>query len=130
MDDPRAHLKKQAADKAARLVEDGMVVELGMGSIATFPIDALDSKLVRHLGERVAVLVEVLPFGREATARRLMAIGAPLQRREKGQGSFVVTDNANIILDCRFGAIDDPAVIERAIVAGEDGTSRFHPEAA
>ncbi len=45
MTDPRAALKKQAADRAALLVENGMVVGLGTGSTATFLIDALVNRV-------------------------------------------------------------------------------------
>ena len=115
-----------------------------------FVVIADDSKLVTRLGERTRLPVEVVTFGWEATAKRLMEIGAHPQPREKGEGRFFVTDGGNIILDCNFGAIADPAATERAIrdvvgvietglfvgraglaiVAGEDGVRRFHPEAA
>ncbi len=114
-----------------------------------FVVIADDSKLVTRLGERTHVPVEVVPFGWEATAKRLLEIGAHPQPREKGTGRFFVTDGGNIILDCNFGAIADPAATERAIrdvvgvietglfigraglaiVAGESGISRLHPEA-
>jgi ribose 5-phosphate isomerase A len=45
------------------------------------------------------VPVEVVPFGWQATARR---IGAQFQRRD------FVTDNGNYILDCDFGNIQSP----------------------
>ena len=231
MNDARAALKKQAADEAALLVEDGMIVGLGTGSTAAFLLDALvrrvrdgvrlevvatsersgalardaglrviglsatqdidididgadeiepvrldlikglggallrekivaaasrrfvviadNSKLVGRLGERTAVPVEVVPFGWEATARRLHEIGAHPQPREQGRGNLFVTDGGNIILDCRIAATDDPAGVDRAIrdvvgvietglfigraglaiVAGPDGVRRIHPEA-
>lgn len=232
MTDPRAHLKRQAAEAAARLVEDGMIVGLGTGSTATFLIDALiarvrdglrieaiatseksaaqataggirmigfdaaheidididgadeieprrldlikglggallrekivaaasrrfvvisdDSKIVECLGIRTPVPVEVVPFGWEATARRLADLGGRPKPRQSAQGTFFVTDGGNIILDCHFGAITDPAGTERAIrdvvgviesglfiaraglaiVAGETGVRELRPEAA
>ncbi len=54
MNDPRAALKRQAADAAARLVEDGMVVGLGTGSTATFLIDALIARV--HDGLRIGAI--------------------------------------------------------------------------
>jgi ribose 5-phosphate isomerase A len=56
------------------------------------------TKIVDRLGA-VAVPVEVVPFGWQATARR---IGAEFQRRD------FVTDNGNFILDCDFGKIGSP----------------------
>lgn len=231
MSDPRAHLKRQAAEAAARLVEDGMIVGLGTGSTAVFLIDALieraraglrleaiatsersaaqaregglrvigfdatqdidldidgadeieparlglikglggallrekivaaasrrfvvisdDSKLVTRLGERTPVPVEIVPFGWEATQKRLAGLGARPVLRRGPSDDFYATDNGNIIADCHFGPIQDPAATERAlrdivgvvetglfldraglaIVAGEDGLRELRPEA-
>ena len=51
------------------------------------------TKLVDKLGA-AAVPVEVVPFGWQATARRIEALGAKPRRRD------FVTDNGNYILDC------------------------------
>jgi len=59
------------------------------------------SKLVDQLGAG-PVPVEVVPFGWQATARR---IGAKFERRD------IVTDNGNYILDCHFGPIASPATL-------------------
>ncbi len=56
------------------------------------------TKVVDGLGA-VRVPIEAVPFGWQATARR---IGATFQRRDS------VTDNGNYILDCDFGPIQSP----------------------
>src|SRR6185295_4888294 len=65
---------------------------------ARFLVVVDQTKMVNVLGA-VAVPVEVVPFGWQATARR---IGAEFQRRD------LVTDNGNYILDCAFGPIESP----------------------
>jgi ribose 5-phosphate isomerase A len=59
------------------------------------------TKLVDRLGA-ARVPVEVIPFGWQATARRLQDLGAKPERRD------FVTDSGNYILDCDFGNIESP----------------------
>jgi ribose 5-phosphate isomerase A len=172
--------KRAAADYAAELVQDGMIVGLGSGSTAAMMVDALgrrhqqglqfvgvatsretadlarsydirlmrldefshldltidgadevapnldltkggggqllreklvataarrfvvivdQSKLVRYVGERVPIPVEVVSFGWTTTAHRLSAVGIECHLRG-GETPFT-TSNHNYILDCR-----------------------------
>ena len=68
------------------------------------------SKRVAAIGA-AKLPVEVLPFARAFVAERLAALGAAVTVRDG------VTDNGNIVLDARFGAIADPAGLARAIDA-------------
>jgi ribose 5-phosphate isomerase A len=71
------------------------------------------SKVVATLGAR-PLPVEIVPFGHEVTMRRLAALGGvPTLRYVAGQP--FVTDNGNLIADCAFGAIPDPARLEREL---------------
>lgn len=73
-------------------------------------------KLVPQLGKRAPVPVEVLPFGWKATAEKIEALGGkPALRAENG--STVITDQENHILDCHFGLIGDPANLARQLDA-------------
>jgi ribose 5-phosphate isomerase A len=72
-------------------------------------------KLVDRLGAAVPVPVEVVPFGWETTADRLRRLGAEPQPRRDADGKLFCTDGGNRILDCRFGAIGDPAALDLAI---------------
>ncbi|RDI71679.1 ribose-5-phosphate isomerase RpiA [Halopelagius longus] len=57
-----------------------------------------------------AVPVEVLPDARTTVAARLRELGGdPTLRRAERKDGPVVTDNGNLVLDCEFGAIEDPA---------------------
>ncbi|GIW08431.1 MAG: ribose-5-phosphate isomerase A [Dehalococcoidia bacterium] len=74
-----------------------------------------DSKLVTTLGTRAPLPVEVVPFGWEAVRERLAALGAADVTLRQSGGAPFLTDNGNLILDCRFSAIDDPEALDVAI---------------
>ena len=80
-----------------------------------FVVIADASKRVEVLG-RFPLPVEVVQFGWELTARRVSGVVnvEPALRRDT-DGEPFVTDNGNFILDCRCGAIPDPARIEREL---------------
>jgi ribose 5-phosphate isomerase A len=60
--------------------------------------------------------VEVVPWGWEATARLVAALGCSPRLRMAGTAPFV-TDNGNWVLDCPFGSIPDPAGLHRELKA-------------
>jgi ribose 5-phosphate isomerase A len=72
-------------------------------------------KLVDRLGTTGPLPVEVVQFGWEVTAGALEGLGARPELRRAGSGEPFVTDGGNFILDCLFGAIDNPAETERRI---------------
>ncbi len=197
MRDDRDAFKREAAQAAVAMVEDGMVVGLGTGSTATFAIEGLiervrgglrilgiptsehsaaqareggielsdfahhttldltidgadeiardtldlvkglggallrekivaaasdrlviiadEPKLVSGLGATVAVPVEVVAFGWETTFVRLAEREARPVLRTSKDGHAFRTDGGNLILDCHFGAISDPAGLERML---------------
>lgn len=59
---------------------------------------------------RFPLPVEVIPFGWEATARRLAQLGVAPTLRQK-DGVAVRTDNGNFVLDMPFGKIADPVAL-------------------
>jgi ribose 5-phosphate isomerase A len=65
----------------------------------------------------IAVPVEVVPFGLEATARKIERLGGRTERRRGADGRPYVTDGGNAILDCDFGPIADPAGLEQRLRA-------------
>jgi ribose 5-phosphate isomerase A len=193
----RNALKREAAEAAVELVQDGMVVGLGTGSTAAFAVEALarrlrqglrfvgiptsdrtaaqaaaagipltsfgehrqidltidgadevergtlnlikglggallhekivaaasrrlaiivdGAKLVDRLGTRAPVPVEVVAFGLEATRAALEGLGASARLRLSSAGEPFITDSGNRILDCSFGPIADPALLEDRI---------------
>jgi ribose 5-phosphate isomerase A len=77
-----------------------------------------ETKLVDRLGVRGLVAVEVVPFGWQATERRMRRHITSLARRmAPGEGPFV-TDGGHYILDCACGGIEDPEELQRQL----DGT--------
>mgnify|MGYP000303691704 CR=1 FL=1 len=58
------------------------------------------------------VPLEVLPDARTTAAAAVEALGGePILRRAERKSGPVVTDNGNLIFDCDFGGIDDPAAL-------------------
>lgn len=68
-----------------------------------------DSKLSPMLGTNWPVPVEVIPFGWRSQAKYLESLGARAMLRETKQGMPFKTDQGNLILDCDFGQISQPA---------------------
>ena len=59
--------------------------------------------------------VEVTQFGWQVTAITLARLGCTPQRRYTSGEQPYITDSGNYILDCRFGPLADPSVIEQRI---------------
>jgi ribose 5-phosphate isomerase A len=72
-------------------------------------------KLVDRLGEHTPVPVEVARFGWQATAAALAKLGCVPARRGAAGDEPYLTDGGNYIIDCRFGPIADPALLERRL---------------
>jgi ribose 5-phosphate isomerase A len=68
-----------------------------------------ESKISPVLGTRWAVPVEVIPFGWGSQSAFLRSLGAEVTLRKKQDESEYITDQGNLILDCNFGAIANPA---------------------
>jgi len=74
------------------------------------------SKLVPTLG-KFPLPVEVVLFARAVVEKRITGLGASVQWRLRPDGSLYLTDNGNPILDCSFGAIDDPPELANILAA-------------
>jgi len=85
-----------------------------------------EEKLVKTLGARGRLPVEVVPFAAPFCARRLRELGYPPVVREKDGRPFV-TDNGNLILDAAVRAVTDPGGLDRTLLAipGVVGTGLF-----
>lgn len=107
---------------------------------------ATEDKLVEHLG-RGPLPIEVMPLMWERTRSRLVELGLRPELRQQAGETFI-SDNGNLILDCRFDAPRDleelaaelqsaPGVIghglflgiaTEALIAGEGGVRLLAPE--
>ena len=68
-----------------------------------------ETKLSPALGTRRPLPVEVVPFGWCSQAAFLEALGARVTVRQGPDGTPFRTDQSNLILDCDFGPIAEPA---------------------
>ena len=73
-----------------------------------------ETKIVKRLGIDNPVPVEVTKFGWRATKKALEDFGCTAELRTI-MDQVYITDNANYILDCDFGKIDEPEVLEKEI---------------
>jgi ribose 5-phosphate isomerase A len=69
------------------------------------------TKLVRRLGSLFAVPVEVVPFGWQATEKKLQQLEATTSLRLGPENEPYITDGGHYILDCAFGPMGKPAEI-------------------
>jgi ribose 5-phosphate isomerase A len=69
-----------------------------------------ESKLVTQLG-KTPIPVEILPFGVELTLKHLQALGCEPVIRKINNKRFI-SDNGNMIVDCKFAPVDDPAWLD------------------
>ncbi|MCJ7568103.1 MAG: ribose 5-phosphate isomerase A [Anaerolineales bacterium] len=67
-----------------------------------------EQKLSPVLGMNFDLPVEIIPFGWRPLEEYLRSLGAEPKLRTKTVGTPFVTDSGNYILDCHFGAIEDP----------------------
>lgn len=106
-------------DPAFNLIKGGggaLLREKIVASITGTEIIVVDeAKPVDHLGT-FPLPVEIVPFGWQATQRRLKDLDCRPRIRQQGDVPFE-TDNGNWILDCGFGRIEDPPDLEARIVA-------------
>ena len=71
------------------------------------------SKLTETLGN-FPLPVEIVPFAPALALKHLRALGCEPSIRKK-EGKEFVTDNGNLIIDCKFARIEDPASLDVAI---------------
>jgi len=70
-----------------------------------------DSKLSPALGTTWRVPIEVVPFGWTTQMAFLIDLGAQPALRRAAAGERFHTDQGNVILDCAFGPLDQPAKV-------------------
>jgi len=119
---PRLDLAIDGADEidsALHLIKGGGGALLREKIVAAasrrFIIIADSSKMVRQLGLKFPLPVEIIPFARTPVQLQLEALGAQVQLRQR-DGQVFRTDSGNIILDCLFpNGISDPQMLHTSI---------------
>jgi ribose 5-phosphate isomerase A len=83
-------------------------------------------KVVKALGERGKLPVEVVPFALTPARRQIAALGFDPVPRTRDEALYV-TDNGNYILDCKTGPLAEAAAMDVALhaVPGVAGTGLF-----
>ena len=86
-----------------------------------------EEKLVKRLGARGSLPVEVVPFALSFVSRAIAKLGLKPHPRQTQDGSPFVTDNGNRVLDCGVKEIRNPARLERELLSipGVVGTGLF-----
>jgi len=114
-----------AIDGADEVAPDWSLIKGGGGALfrekavaiaaRAFVVIVTERKCVDVLGA-FGLPVEVVPFSLNYVTREIAALGAQVSRRES-DGTPLVTDNANALLDCRFGPIRAPGKLDAALRA-------------
>lgn len=79
-------------------------------------VAAASRRLIIVADESKRVAVEVIPFARRPAADYLATLGARVVERQRDGRPFI-TDEGNIILDCHFAGLADPAAMAARIRA-------------
>ena len=87
------------------------IIAMAFGADGVSSVAKMLSKIVKRLGSMFSVPVEVVPFGWQATERKLNVLGANPALRSGTDGKPYVTDGGHYILDCAFGPMEDPKEI-------------------
>ena len=101
-----------AIDGADELLPDSLTLIKGLGgallrerivaaAAQRFIVIVDGSKVAREFASRAPVPIEVVPFGHETTARRLVRFGLRPILRVDANGEAIATDGGNLIYDCR-----------------------------
>jgi ribose 5-phosphate isomerase A len=86
-----------------------------------------DEKIVKRLGEHGNLPIEVVPFAAPLVLREIAKLGLKPKLRLDRVGRQSISDNGNMIFDCRVSAIRNPARLESDLLAvpGVVGTGLF-----
>lgn len=105
-------------DGADRVDQKGHLIKGGGGALFREKLVAthsekvcilIDLSKVRSIfDDSFAVPVECLPFGLESIMAQIRKLDCTVSLRKSNDGSSVVTDNGNNIVDCLFSEIPDP----------------------
>ena len=109
-----------ALDGADEVDTEGNLLKGGGGSLLREKILAFsskqffvmvdDSKMVKTLGKR-PLPVEMVPFAASLTLLHLESLGCKPEIRQI-EGKDFITDNGNLIADCSFEEVTDPAWLD------------------
>jgi ribose 5-phosphate isomerase A len=79
-----------------------------------FVVVATPAKLVPVLGA-FPLPVEIVPYAMPYVLREIRRTFPDIDIVRRGAGTPFITDNGNWILDCHFGTIDQPALLDTSL---------------
>ena len=122
--DPRINLIK---GYGRALVREKIVAAASKHLVIVIGPEGVPEKLVPVLGARGKLPVEVLRFGLLVVRGKLEELGIPSIPVTRDDGELFLSDNGNVILNCKVGPIADPVALERRItsIPGVVGTGLF-----
>lgn len=110
-------------DGADEIDEKGNLIKGGGGALLRekiiaansnrFIVIADDSKVKKTLGA-FALPVEIVPFSFELTLKKINVLGCEAAIRNV-DGKYFITDNGNMIADCKFNLIPDPEELNKQL---------------
>jgi ribose 5-phosphate isomerase A len=109
------------------MVREKIVAAASKHLVIVIGPEGVPEKLVPVLGTRGKLPVEVLRFGLPVVRGKLEELGIPATPVTRDDGELFLSDNGNVILNCKVGPIADPAAFERQIrsIPGVVGTGLF-----
>lgn len=109
------------------LIQERVVAAASKMFVVLVGPENAQAKLVKTLGERGRLPVEVVPFALALVVKRLTEMGMPGEPLKNGDGSLFISDNGNYILEPHVGPITDPAKLDRDLrdIPGVVGTGLF-----
>lgn len=120
LDPQEADIIDIALDGADEVDKKGNLIKGGGGSLLREKIIAFaskrfyvmvdDSKLTDKLGLRF-LPVEIVPFAANLTLEHIRLLGGHPELRRVDEKTFK-SDNGNLVADCHFGEIEDPAALD------------------
>jgi ribose 5-phosphate isomerase A len=86
-----------------------------------------EEKLVKRLGARGLLPIEVIPLALVPVGREVARLGLKANARQNEDGSRFVSDNGNSVVDIRVPELRNPAQLERSLraIPGVVGTGLF-----
>jgi len=109
-------------DPKGNLIKGGGAAHVGEKIVAAqakrFVVIVDESKMVKTLGERFAIPLEVVAGALPLLLKRIKSLGGtPAVRTGSGKIGPVISENGHIIVDARFGPIQDVERLERELNA-------------
>lgn len=112
-----------AFDGADQIDADGNMIKGGGGALLREKILIGTARKVIIMADKtkfsrkldLPVPVEVFPTARQYVSAQITKMGASPVMRRDARKYPVFTENGNLILDCDFGKIDSPSILERKL---------------